>query len=82
MEGGVASRAVRVSATGLPQPGQEREGRLLRGQGNPAPSSITTLAIIAGMLPVALGEGDGSASRASLAAAVVGGLVARRSVSS
>ncbi len=34
------------------------------------------------MLPVALGEGDGSASRASLAAAVVGGLVARRSVSS
>src|SRR4030095_15234601 len=34
---------------------------------------MTTLAIIAGMLPVALGRGDGSASRASLATAVVGG---------
>jgi HAE1 family hydrophobic/amphiphilic exporter-1 len=34
---------------------------------------MTTLAIIAGMLPVALGRGDGSASRASLATTVVGG---------
>jgi HAE1 family hydrophobic/amphiphilic exporter-1 len=34
---------------------------------------MTTLAIIAGMLPVALGRGDGSASRASLATVVVGG---------
>jgi HAE1 family hydrophobic/amphiphilic exporter-1 len=34
---------------------------------------MTTLAIIAGMLPVALGKGDGSASRASLATVVVGG---------
>ena len=30
-------------------------------------------AIIAGMLPVALGRGDGAASRASLATVVVGG---------
>jgi HAE1 family hydrophobic/amphiphilic exporter-1 len=37
------------------------------------PILMTTLAIIAGMLPVALGKGDGSASRASLAKAVVGG---------
>jgi HAE1 family hydrophobic/amphiphilic exporter-1 len=37
------------------------------------PILMTTLAIIAGMLPVALGRGDGSASRASLAAVVVGG---------
>ena len=34
---------------------------------------MTTLAIIAGMLPVALGRGDGAASRASLATVVVGG---------
>jgi HAE1 family hydrophobic/amphiphilic exporter-1 len=34
---------------------------------------MTTLAIIAGMLPVALGRGDGAASRASLALVVVGG---------
>jgi HAE1 family hydrophobic/amphiphilic exporter-1 len=34
---------------------------------------MTTLAIVAGMLPVALGKGDGSASRASLATVVVGG---------
>jgi HAE1 family hydrophobic/amphiphilic exporter-1 len=37
------------------------------------PILMTTLAIIAGMLPVALGRGDGSASRASMATAVVGG---------
>jgi HAE1 family hydrophobic/amphiphilic exporter-1 len=37
------------------------------------PILMTTLAIIAGMLPVALGRGDGSASRASLASVVVGG---------
>jgi HAE1 family hydrophobic/amphiphilic exporter-1 len=37
------------------------------------PILMTTLAIIAGMLPVALGKGDGAASRASLATAVVGG---------
>jgi HAE1 family hydrophobic/amphiphilic exporter-1 len=37
------------------------------------PILMTTLAIIAGMLPVAMGKGDGSASRASLATAVVGG---------
>ena len=37
------------------------------------PILMTTLAIIAGMLPVALGKGDGAASRASLATVVVGG---------
>jgi HAE1 family hydrophobic/amphiphilic exporter-1 len=37
------------------------------------PILMTTLAIMAGMLPVALGRGDGSASRAALAVAVVGG---------
>jgi len=37
------------------------------------PILMTTLAIVAGMLPVALGRGDGSASRASLATVVVGG---------
>ncbi|MBI4636335.1 MAG: efflux RND transporter permease subunit, partial [Candidatus Rokubacteria bacterium] len=37
------------------------------------PILMTSLAIIMGMLPVALGRGDGSASRASLATVVVGG---------
>jgi HAE1 family hydrophobic/amphiphilic exporter-1 len=37
------------------------------------PILMTSLAIIAGMLPVALGRGDGAASRASLATVVVGG---------
>src|SRR4029450_11478134 len=37
------------------------------------PILMTTFAIIAGMLPVALGKGDGSASRASLAPALGGG---------
>ncbi len=39
------------------------------------PILMTTFAIVFGMLPVALGRGDGSASRAALAIAVVGGQV-------
>ncbi|MGH7378520.1 MAG: efflux RND transporter permease subunit, partial [Candidatus Methylomirabilales bacterium] len=59
---------------------------VLRGRGKPRyeaqleadrarlrPILMTTLAIIAGMLPVALGRGDGSAARASMAIVVVGG---------
>ena len=34
---------------------------------------MTTISIIAGMLPIALGKGDGSASRAAMATVVVGG---------
>lgn len=37
------------------------------------PILMTTLAIIAGMLPITLGSGDGSSSRASLAIVIVGG---------
>lgn len=37
------------------------------------PILMTTLAIIAGMLPIAFGKGDGSASRASMATVVAGG---------
>lgn len=37
------------------------------------PILMTTAAIVAGMLPIAFGRGDGSASRASMATLVVGG---------
>lgn len=37
------------------------------------PILMTTLAIIAGMLPITLSKGDGSASRASMATVIVGG---------
>ncbi len=37
------------------------------------PILMTTLAIVFGMLPIAAGKGDGSASRAALAVTVVGG---------
>jgi hydrophobic/amphiphilic exporter-1 (mainly G- bacteria), HAE1 family len=37
------------------------------------PILMTTVSIIAGMLPIALGKGDGSASRAAMATVVVGG---------
>jgi len=37
------------------------------------PILMTTLSIIAGMLPIALGKGDGSSSRAAMATVVVGG---------
>jgi HAE1 family hydrophobic/amphiphilic exporter-1 len=39
------------------------------------PILMTTLAMIAGMLPVAIGGGDGSETRAPMAIAVIGGLV-------
>jgi HAE1 family hydrophobic/amphiphilic exporter-1 len=37
------------------------------------PILMTTISILAGMLPIALGKGDGSASRAAMATVVVGG---------
>ena len=37
------------------------------------PILMTTLMLIAGMIPIALGEGPGSASRASMAKVIVGG---------
>jgi hydrophobic/amphiphilic exporter-1 (mainly G- bacteria), HAE1 family len=49
------------------------ESQMLADRARLRPILMTTLAIIAGMLPVALGRGDGSASRASLATVVVGG---------
>jgi HAE1 family hydrophobic/amphiphilic exporter-1 len=54
---------------GLPR----AEAQLEADRARLRPILMTTLAIIAGMLPVALGKGDGSASRASLATVVVGG---------
>jgi HAE1 family hydrophobic/amphiphilic exporter-1 len=54
---------------GLPR----QEAQVLADRARLRPILMTTLAIVAGMLPVALGSGDGSASRASLAKAVVGG---------
>ncbi len=39
------------------------------------PIVMTTLAIIFGMLPTALGQGEGSESRAPMAVAVIGGLI-------
>jgi HAE1 family hydrophobic/amphiphilic exporter-1 len=37
------------------------------------PILMTTISIIAGMMPIALGKGDGSGSRAAMATVVVGG---------
>ncbi|MEK6656525.1 MAG: efflux RND transporter permease subunit, partial [Nitrospirota bacterium] len=54
--------------------GMERyEAQLEADRARLRPILMTTFAIIAGMLPVALSSGDGSASRASLAITVVGG---------
>jgi len=58
-----------LRARGLPR----LEAQLQADRARLRPILMTTLAIIAGMLPVALGRGDGSASRAALAVAVVGG---------
>ena len=58
-----------LRSRGLPR----YEAQLEADRARLRPILMTTLAIIAGMLPVALGKGDGAASRASLATAVVGG---------
>ncbi len=58
-----------LRARGMPR----YEAQLYADRARLRPILMTTLAIIAGMLPVALGKGDGAASRASLATAVVGG---------
>ncbi|MFH1574169.1 MAG: efflux RND transporter permease subunit [Acidobacteriota bacterium] len=39
------------------------------------PILMTTLAIIAGMLPIALGRGEGAGSRASMAVTIIGGQI-------
>jgi len=58
----------------LRERGLERfEAQMQADRARLRPILMTTLAIIAGMLPVALGRGDGAASRASLATVVVGG---------
>jgi HAE1 family hydrophobic/amphiphilic exporter-1 len=58
-----------LRARGLPR----FEAQMQADRARLRPILMTTLAIIAGMLPVAVGRGDGSASRASLAMVVVGG---------
>jgi HAE1 family hydrophobic/amphiphilic exporter-1 len=58
-----------LRARGMPR----HEAQMQADRARLRPILMTTLAIIAGMLPVALGRGDGAASRASLATVVVGG---------
>jgi HAE1 family hydrophobic/amphiphilic exporter-1 len=60
-----------LRARGMPR----REAQMEADRARLRPILMTTLAIVAGMLPVALGRGDGSASRASLATVVVGGQI-------
>ena len=58
----------------LREKGMERyEAQIVADRVRLRPILMTTLTIIAGMLPIALGKGDGAAARASLATVVVGG---------
>jgi len=56
---------------GVPQ----REAIMLAGETRMQPILMTTIAMIAGMMPVALGIGAGSEARAPMAISVIGGLV-------
>ena len=49
------------------------EAQMIANKVRLRPILMTTLAIIAGMLPLTLSKGDGSASRASMAIVIVGG---------
>ena len=55
---------------GLPQ----REAIRLAGETRMQPILMTTIAMIAGMLPIALGLGAGSEVRSPMAISVIGGL--------
>jgi HAE1 family hydrophobic/amphiphilic exporter-1 len=58
----------------LRQRGMKRfEAQMEADKARLRPILMTTLAIVFGMLPIALGRGDGSSSRAALAITVVGG---------
>jgi len=60
---------------------RERDGKALRealieaGAIRLRPILMTTFALIAGMLPIALGSGEGSQFRAPLGVAVIGGVI-------
>jgi len=56
---------------GLPQ----REAIVLAGETRMQPILMTTIAMIAGMLPIALGLGAGSEVRSPMAISVIGGLI-------
>ncbi len=53
-----------------------REALIQAGRTRLRPIMMTTLALIAGMIPVALGRGEGADFRAPLGRAVIGGVVA------
>lgn len=58
----------------LREQGMERhQAQIVADRVRLRPILMTTLTIIAGMLPIAVGKGDGAAARASLATVVVGG---------
>nr|WP_230839748.1 efflux RND transporter permease subunit [Gloeobacter morelensis] len=58
------------------QAGQPRTAAILQsGEARMRPILMTTVAMIAGMLPIALGIGAGSEARSPMAVAVVGGLL-------
>jgi HAE1 family hydrophobic/amphiphilic exporter-1 len=52
-----------------------REALIEAGAIRLRPILMTTFALIAGMLPVALGRGEGAAFRAPLGVAVIGGVI-------
>lgn len=59
---------------GLRRGGMEREAAILQGNKDRLrPILMTTLALVAGMLPLALGSGPGSEERRAIAVVVIGG---------
>src|SRR6185295_17563016 len=52
-----------------------REAIIEAGRARLRPILMTTLALIAGMIPVALGHGEGADFRAPLGRAIIGGVV-------
>ena len=52
-----------------------REAIIEAGRARLRPILMTTLALIAGMIPVALGDGEGADFRAPLGRAIIGGVI-------
>ena len=58
----------------LIEEGMERDAAIIRANHvRLRPILMTTIAIVAGMLPIAFGRGAGSGSRASMAVTIIGG---------
>jgi HAE1 family hydrophobic/amphiphilic exporter-1 len=75
LDGAVDQLAVEVPDLGRARRGRGEAGGLLAGRKRLRPIIMTTFALIAGMLPVAIGVGEGGEFYRPMAVAIIGGTI-------